>query len=242
MFPVPRHPKTALVVFARHPRGRVKTRLVPALAPAAARRLHVACLESTLRLADSLPRGIARFLYLTPTERPPRRHDLNLPRRFRLRTQRGRDLGARLRAALQALIAAGYRRVVFIGSDSPTLPAPRLRRAFAALRRADAVLGPARDGGYYLIGLRAKKNPSTAVFRGIDWGTPRAFRQQRARLRRLQLPTVVLPPWYDVDVPADLKRLRRDLRRRRSRRLAPLEAWFSPRTTSGRRGSWASAG
>jgi len=223
---VSRPPKTALVVFARHPRGRVKTRLAPLLAPAAARGLHVACLESTLRLADSLPRDIARFLYLTPTERPRRSHALNLPRRFRLRTQRGRDLGARLRAALGALIAAGYRRVVFIGSDSPTLPAPRLRQAFAALRRTDAVLGPARDGGYYLIGLRAKKNPSTAVFRGIDWGTPRAFRQQRARLRRLKLPTVVLPPWYDVDVPADLARLRQDVATKRAQHLASLRAWL----------------
>jgi hypothetical protein len=223
LLPVPRHPKTALVVFARHPRGRVKTRLAPALTPAAARQLHVACLESTLRVADSLPRRVARFLYLTASRR---RHDLNLPRRFRLRTQRGRDLGARLRAALRALIAAGYRRVVFIGSDSPTLPAPRLRRALSALGRAEAVLGPARDGGYYLIGLRAKRNPSTAVFRGIDWGTPRAFRQQRARLRRLQLPTVVLPAWYDVDVPADLTRLQRDVAATRAAHLAPLRAWF----------------
>jgi len=225
--PVSRRPKTALVVFARHPRGRVKTRLAPPLAPAEARRLHVACLESTARLADSLPRRIARFLYLTPTERPPRRHDLNLPRRFRLRTQRGRDLGARLRAALGVLIAAGYRRVVFIGSDSPTLPAPRLRQAFAALRRTDAVLGPARDGGYYLIGLRAKKNPSTAVFRGIDWGTSRAFRQQRARLRALGLESKVLSLWYDVDVPADLKRLRRDVAAKRAPHLGPLRAWLA---------------
>ena len=224
---VSRPPKTALVVFARHPRGRVKTRLAPLLAPAAARGLHVACLESTLRLADSLPRDIARFLYLTPTERPRRSHALNLPRRFRLRTQRGRDLGARLRAALGALIAAGYRRVVFIGSDSPTLPAPRLRRAFAALQRADAVLGPARDGGYYLIGLRAKRNPSTAVFRGIDWGTSRAFRQQRARLRALGLESKVLSLWYDVDVPADLKRLRRDAARHPAAHLGPLRAWLA---------------
>lgn len=225
--PVPRRPKTALVVFARHPRGRVKTRLAPPLAPAEARRLHVACLESTARLADSLPRGIARFLYLTPIGAARGPHRLRLPRGFRVRTQRGRDLGARLRAALEGLIAEGFRRVVFIGSDSPTLPAPRLRQAFAALRRAPAVLGPARDGGYYLIGLRAKKNPSTAVFRGIDWGTSRAFRQQQARLRALGLESKVLSLWHDVDVAADLKRLRRDAARHPAAHLEPLRAWLA---------------
>lgn len=237
--------KTALVIFARHPRGRVKTRLVPPLAPAAARALHVACLESTLRLTASLPRRLGRFLYLTPT-RARRRPGLNLPPRVSVRTQRGRDLGARLRAALEELLAQNYERVLFIGADSPTLPAALLRRALAALGRTDAVLGPARDGGYYLIGLRARPGrggrEARKVFRGIDWGTARAFHQQRARLRGLGLRTVVLPVWYDVDVPADLRRLRRDLRRRRAAPLAPLRAWFSSRATSGRRGSSASAG
>lgn len=225
----------ALVLFARHPSGRVKTRLVPPLTPAQALDLHTACLESTARLAAALPSTIDKWLYLTPPARGGRRR-LRLPGGLRLRRQRGRDLGARLQAALAELRARGYRRAVFIGSDSPTLAPRRLRQAFAALQRARAVIGPARDGGYYLIGLRMDAG-LPRIFRGISWGTRHAFRQTLARLRRAGLRTVVLPQGYDVDVPADLKPLRRDLARQRRRaHLGPLRAWAS------RSGSWASAG
>jgi hypothetical protein len=210
------------VLFARHPAARVKTRLVPPLTPAEARRLHAACLESSLRLAASLPRRVHRWLYLTPAPRGTR---FRLPRGSRVRAQRGRDLGARLRGALRELTRQGYARVVFIGSDSPTLPRAYLQRAFASLARADAVLGPARDGGYTLIGLRAVPG-AEEVFRGIAWGTARAFRQTLARLRRAKRRTVILPVWYDVDVPADLRRLRRELARSRSPHLAPLRTWL----------------
>jgi len=233
------------VLFARHPAGRVKTRLVPPLTPGEARRLHTACLESSLRLAASLPRRVHRWLYLTPA--PPRtRFRLRRPRGFRLRAQRSRGLGARLRAALRELTQQGYTRVVFIGSDSPTLPRVSLQRAFSSLARADAVLGPARDGGYTLIGLRAVPGIEE-VFCGIAWGTARALRQTRARLRRMRQRTVILPVWYDVDMPADLQRLRREIRRSRRPHLAPLRAWMKEREESVNRGravtrrdSWAS--
>ncbi|MFQ5724238.1 MAG: TIGR04282 family arsenosugar biosynthesis glycosyltransferase, partial [Terriglobia bacterium] len=230
---VARSTQDALVLFARRPAGRVKTRLIPPLTPAEALSFHVACLESTLRLAASLPRSIDTWLYFTPgNRRSLPRKPVRVPRRVRVRRQRGRDLGGRLRRALAERLAGGTRRVVFIGSDSPTLTPGRLRQAFVALRRANAVLGPARDGGFYLLGLRVEGGAPPAVFRGIAWGTPRAFRQMRARLRATGLRTMVLPLEYDVDLPADLVRLRRDLRRNRRPQLAPLRAWFAGQAKS----------
>jgi glycosyltransferase A (GT-A) superfamily protein (DUF2064 family) len=131
-------------------------------------------------------------------------------------------LGARLRRAFGWLWAEGCGRVVVIGSDSPALPGRRLVQALAALHRADAVLGPARDGGFYLIGLRKPRGRSPQLFRAVDWGTARACRQVRAELRRGGLRVQLLPVEFDVDRPEDLRRLKRFVRRSRDRRLAPL--------------------
>ena len=221
----------ALVIFARHPeRGRVKTRLVPPLTAEEALGLHVACLQSTARLAASLPASIHKWLYLSSPSLPAARRvarALGLPGALRLRRQRGRDLGARLRRAFAELRAEGYDRIVFIGSDSPLLTRKRLHEALAALRGADAVIGPARDGGYYLLGARSRAGGLERILRGIDWGSERAYRQTRARLRKERRRTVVLPRGYDVDAARDLRRLRRDVRRSRLAHLAPLRAWFA---------------
>ncbi len=88
------------------------------------------------------------------------------------------------------------------------------------------MIGPARDGGFYLLGFRLRGGKPPDVFRAIAWGTPRAFRQMRARLRAAGQRTAVLPRWHDVDSPADLARLRREVRRNRRAQLAPLHAWF----------------
>lgn len=222
------------MIFARRPqRGRVKTRLVPPLTPSAALSLHVACLKSVARLGLRLPPSVGKWLYLTsPTQAQARRvaRWLGLPRQLIVRTQRGRDLGARLRRALRELLTAGYERVVFIGTDSPTLTPRRLQQAFKALSAADAVIGPARDGGYYLVGARAL--PSSAaeeMFRGIEWGTARTLQQTARRLKKLKRRVRLLPLGYDVDTVADLTRLERELQRNFQPHLAPLRAWFRSR-------------
>ncbi|MFQ5664263.1 MAG: TIGR04282 family arsenosugar biosynthesis glycosyltransferase [Terriglobia bacterium] len=229
----------ALVIFARQPQpGRVKTRLVPPLTPEQALGLHIACVESTAHLVAALSPSVDKWLYLTPRRHAAARRTLQtrrLPRTLRLRTQRGHDLGARLQGAFRELLAEGYRQVLIIGSDSPTLTPQRLRDAFAALRRADAVIGPARDGGYYLIGLRAAPGGAPEMFRGIDWGTRRTFRQTRARLREAGCRVRVLPVGYDVDTAADLRRLGRALRRSCQPHLAPLRAWFVRQQREGAR-------
>jgi glycosyltransferase A (GT-A) superfamily protein (DUF2064 family) len=96
--------------------------------------------------------------------------------------------------------------VVFLGTDSPTVPLSFIREAFNALIRVPAVLGPAEDGGYFLLGLA---EPHRNLFRNIHWGTSSVFEQTFSRLSGK--PCKLLPSWYDVDVEKDLKRLAEDL-------------------------------
>jgi uncharacterized protein len=111
-------------------------------------------------------------------------------------------LGVRLQRALSRAFRDGASRVVFIGSDSPTLPIELVRAAFDELQRTDVVIGPVFDGGYYLIGSAVETPP---IFEGIDWGTPTVFSSTIARLRDSSHRFSVLPYWYDVDDLADLR-------------------------------------
>lgn len=226
---MPAPASAALVIFARHPYGRVKTRLVPPLTPAQALALHVACLKSTARLAASLPARVDAWLYLSsPNLAAARRaaRRLRLSPALRLRVQGDGRLGQRLARAFSQLLSAGYHRVVIIGTDSPALSPQRLRQAFRVLRRFDAVLAPARDGGFYLIGLRAPQAGLHKLCDEIEWGSSRACRQMQRRLLQAQRRLQLLPVGYDVDRPGDLNRLRLDLRRPRPH-LQPLRDWFA---------------
>jgi glycosyltransferase A (GT-A) superfamily protein (DUF2064 family) len=97
------------------------------------------------------------------------------------------------------MLAGGAEKVVVVGSDSPGLPIEYVERAFTALDSHDVVIGPAMDGGYYLLGCRSKLPP---VFDGIDWGSNRVLMQTVACLDAAWR-LAVLPPWYDVDRPDD---------------------------------------
>jgi len=112
-------------------------------------------------------------------------------------------------------------RAVVIGVDSPDLPDDTLRLALGALARADAVVGPARDGGYYLIGL---SGPRAELFTGVEWGSPRVLEQTRGRARSLGLRLEELRPWWDVDEPADLAALIARVLDARTRALCPATA------------------
>jgi rSAM/selenodomain-associated transferase 1 len=120
--------------------------------------------------------------------------------RFELEPQGDGDLGQRLANFFGRRLAEGATAVVAVGADSPTLPVAYVIQAYAALAAADVVVGPAADGGYYLIGC-GPRLPS--VFDGIDWGTNLVLGQTVARLSAGDGRLAVLPPWYDVDTPAD---------------------------------------
>jgi hypothetical protein len=197
-----------LAVFARAPElGRVKTRLCPPLTADEAVRFHRALVEDTLEHLGGLRRpDLTRVVLLS---RPLlQATDLDLPRGWSVGIQAPGDLGARLSVFFEGAFRLQARRVVVVGSDSPTLPLEIVEDAFEELARTDVTLGPAADGGYYLVGARLFL---PELFRGISWGTELVLRQTREVLDRLGHRYRLLPPWYDVDLPKDLERLREEI-------------------------------
>lgn len=193
--------RAAILVFVRAPElGRVKTRLAAELGDAAALAVYRRLAEHTVReVLAVVPREDVRIHY-TPagSEAAVRRWLGSGPSYL---PQTAGDLGERLEAAFSDAFAAGYGRVVVVGSDLPGLSAALLERALEALHGADAVLGPARDGGYWLLGLR-RKLPE--VFRGIPWSTSETCQRTLERLRTAGAEPVLLPEMTDVDTAADL--------------------------------------
>ena len=113
-----------------------------------------------------------------------------------------------MRRFFEDQFAAGAGRVVLIGSDSPTLPTEYIHRAFQALRDNAVVLGPAADGGYYLVGL---KHPHRRLFEAIPWSTNAVMAATLERAREIGLPVSLLPTWYDIDDASSLALLEAEL-------------------------------
>jgi len=201
-----------LVVFARAPSpGRVKTRLTPPLTPAQALVLHQALVEDTLeRLGRWTRAGLERWLYLSEA---PSGLQLDVSPAWRSTVQTGDDLGERMKRAFRQAYEDGLDRVVILGSDSPTLPLDYVGQAFDALGTNDVVLGPADDGGYYLVGTSVLV---PEMFRGISWGSSRVLDQTTDALSRAGRSFRLLPFWYDVDTAEDLLHLEKELERLRS--------------------------
>jgi rSAM/selenodomain-associated transferase 1 len=120
--------------------------------------------------------------------------------RFNLMAQSEGDLGQRMERFLSTQIEQGAQRVVLVGTDSPTIPLPFVEQAFEELTRADLVLGPATDGGYYLVGCAGAVPP---IFQGITWGRSTVLRETIDRLEGNSVRLKLLSPWYDVDTLND---------------------------------------
>jgi rSAM/selenodomain-associated transferase 1 len=196
-----RPPRERLAVFARYPApGLVKTRLIPALGPHGAAELHAAMTRRTLELAATWAERRRAAAELWISEAGPEEVERTFGRRLALREQEGADLGERMSRAFDALLAEADAAAI-VGTDSPELSAEHLDQAFDALRRSDVVLGPALDGGYYLIGLR---RPAPLLFEAIEWGTPAVLRETHERARAAGLALTNLAPLRDVDAPEDL--------------------------------------
>lgn len=179
----------------------MKTRLIPLLGERGAARLHAHLVESTLRTACAA--GFERIdLYCTPGTGSAFFRRMKQRYGVRLRAQSGGNLGSRMYHALRR-----YPCAVLIGSDCAALRPADLRAAARALREgADAVLAPAEDGGYPLIGLR---RVSRRLFEGIPWGGPQVLAQTRRRLQALGWRWKELRTLWDIDRPEDVARLRR---------------------------------
>jgi len=190
-----------LGVFARRPEpGRVKTRLTPALPPEMGLELYCGMLEDVLEAA-ARSSADRRYLYW---DEPGGRMELSIPPGFRETHQAGSDLGERLERAFEELLPSSADRAIVVGTDCPELDVALLDRGFGSLGSAELVLGPARDGGYYLVGLTRR---APAIFRGISWSTDRVLEQTLDRAREAGLSSTLLPRLPDLDTPEDLARL-----------------------------------
>ncbi|HEY1295857.1 MAG TPA: TIGR04282 family arsenosugar biosynthesis glycosyltransferase [Chloroflexota bacterium] len=200
--------RRALIVVGKAPvAGSTKTRLVPPLSAEDAADLYRGFLLDTLELAASL--GWERTSLVHPRGDGPSLTALLGPARADLVEQRREGLGNALAYAFEHHFVAGSEAAVLIGSDNPTLSREPILEAASALREdADLTLGPTLDGGYYLIGMR---QPQPRVFEDIDWSTPRVFAQTLARATEVGLRVRRVAEWYDVDEPADLERLTREV-------------------------------
>ena len=236
-------PSSAIAIFARLPvPGRTKTRLIPLLGRSGAAGFQAALIADAVRKVDALAAqrdGVAPYLFIAePAGSAVPARSARQTRTIVL--QRGADLGARLDHAFQMLLRRNH-TVIVIGTDSPLLAPRILRAALRELRLCDAVLGPCPDGGYYLVGLRARalavlarrRSPrrrvtgptskaATGLFDGVRWGSRFAFRDTLRNLLARGLSCSILEPADDVDRPGDLRRLAGKLAQDRvARRVAP---------------------
>jgi rSAM/selenodomain-associated transferase 1 len=197
----------ALLVMAKRPiSGGSKTRLVPPLSQEEAAALYECFLRDSLELMRQVP-GSQPVVVYTPGHAGA--YFADLAPDFEHLPQQGRGLGTRLDNALTHYLGLGYRRVVAVDSDSPTLPLTYLMAAFEALARPnDVVLGPADDGGYYLIGL---KKPAPRLLRQVRMSTSHVLKDTLALAKEEGLRVELLPSWYDVDDTQSLARLAAEL-------------------------------
>ena len=202
-------PKTVIMVFTKAPiPGAVKTRLIPALGETPATHLHRALVEHTLNMLGSMA-SVEIQLHCAPNDTHPFLRHCAGQFPITLHCQKGDNLGHRLFHAF-ARATDGSAPVIAIGTDCPDLNSQHLRAAIDALSDgSDAVLGPAADGGYYLIGLR---QAAWELFDDIQWGTEHVAIQTRQRLQRLGWRWVELTALRDMDTAADLAHFRHFLR------------------------------
>ena len=191
-----------LIVFAKYPQpGQVKSRLAKDYDDNFAADLYRAF------VLDILERVVKGNWQLRIYFDPPKR-EIEIKKLFgndhEYRPQRGADLGARMKNAFDDCFSDGFKSIVLIGSDFPDLPLKIIKDAFAALDSpSDAVIGPATDGGYYLIGFRYDKF-LPAIFEGLTWSTPLVLEETIRILKANNHIPQLIDKWYDIDTSNDL--------------------------------------
>lgn len=204
--------KEALVLMAKAPQeGQVKTRLIGVLSPAEATELYLNFLRDAFALMEEVwdsRQTVSLVLCYTPEGAEETFESVEREGSLML-AQRGKDLGQRLRNCFADLFDLGFDSVVVIGADSPTLPSQYLIDAFDSLTGDnDVVIGPAEDGGYYLLGMRKVHE---ALFEEIPWGADGVLAATEGRACDAGLNPRLLSVWYDVDTPEELERLKMEL-------------------------------
>ena len=190
-----------ILVFAKYPEaGKCKTRLAKGLGEENALIIYKALLHHTLQVVQSTP--FRKILFVDPPERIADAFiwapgmDLYLP-------QVDGDLGVRLLDAVTCRIAEGAKGLILLGCDCPQISKEAVNSAFTALENADVVLGPTDDGGYYLLGLKARH---ASLFQGIPWSTEHVLDETLKILKFQSLSYIAADTFSDVDTPDDFRR------------------------------------
>ncbi len=195
---------SALLIFIKNPeKGKVKTRLAQSMGEERALSIYRTLLDHTWRVARSV--DVERLLFYS--------NHIDLKdkwsaRDFRKLVQHGEDLGERMLNAFRIALQ-DHERAVIIGSDCASLTPAIVEEAFRALNRNDFVIGPATDGGYYLLGMR-KLTPS--LFENIPWSTGKVFSSTMQRIRTLGKTCYQLPELSDIDYEEDWEKFGGNLR------------------------------
>ncbi|UHD17317.1 TIGR04282 family arsenosugar biosynthesis glycosyltransferase [Thiocapsa bogorovii] len=199
-----RYPNARILIFAKAPiPGQVKTRLIPALGPTGAAELACDLLERLVRRLSGAHLAPVE-LWCSPDSEHPLFRALAASAGVALRTQQGEDLGERLSTAAEDALGRAD-AVLLLGADIPSLDADYCASALATLGESDAALGPAEDGGYVLLGLKA---PAPALFTDMPWGGEHVAAMTRGRIASLGWRCSELPVLWDLDRPEDLMRYR----------------------------------
>ncbi|MBF9254187.1 TIGR04282 family arsenosugar biosynthesis glycosyltransferase [Pontibacter sp. 172403-2] len=186
-----------LLLFVRNPElGKVKTRLATTIGPEKALEVYLHLLQHTRHVTQCLP--VDKRVYYTDRVAE---NDLWPEAEYQKRLQAEGDLGHKMEAAFAAAFAEGYTSVVIIGSDCLQLTQEIVQQAFDKLQARDVVMGPAEDGGYYLLGMK-KLYP--AFFRNKQWSTAEVFPATLQDIEHLHLTCALLPCLSDVDYVEDL--------------------------------------
>jgi rSAM/selenodomain-associated transferase 1 len=185
-------------------RGKVKSRLAAVIGEDSAVRLYK---NMVLQMLSTLKKG-SFSLYICFFPKNAQKSTENwLGTEYRYIPQNGKDLGERMRNGFVEAFEMGFKRVVLIGSDIPDLPLEFIEEAFTTLNESDVVIGPAFDGGYYLIGFKDRTFFSQ-VFEGIAWGTKSVFDETMKKLKKFRRVVYTLPYQRDIDTVEDLRHLR----------------------------------
>ncbi len=185
----------ALILFVKNPaEGKVKTRLAATVGAPMALRIYKALLLRLRQTAEKLP--LVRYAYFSDKFESGEQWPEEI---YQPRVQQGDNIGLRMHNAFVEVLGEA-RRAVLVGSDIPALTAALIRKALDELKEKDLVLGPAKDGGYYLIGL---KTPCAELFEGISWSTANVLEQTLDKAKKLGLAYALLPTLSDVDYEED---------------------------------------
>lgn len=190
--------------------GGGKSRLRPLLGADMVARLSACFIRDVAAALEAVPSPLGRKLYAlySPAGSEASLQAL-LPAPWMLVLRQAASVGSVLDLSMTAFLADGHDCAIMVNSDSPTLPTAFIVEAIAALRAPGdrVVLGPALDGGYYLVGL---KRPHPRLFEDIAWSTPDVLACTLERAQEIGLPVTLLPTWHDVDEPQDFLRLQKE--------------------------------